>query len=114
MVKITEVTKITTHGTFETHGTIATHETIGRYGTQKYFMKQTWVWEDWTRLADFQFFFQNPRPPEQALRPNFPKSVTSEQSLHQGSRSARLSPQSMIHYARKLFKCSIRKLETTR
>ena len=26
----------------------------------------------------------------------------------QGSRSARLSPQSMIHYARKLFKCSIR------
>ena len=26
--------------------------------------------------------------------------------LEQGSRSARLSPQSMIHYARKLFKCS--------
>ena len=26
----------------------------------------------------------------------------------QGSRSARLSPQSMIHYARKVFKCSIR------
>ena len=61
MVKITEVTKITTHGTFETHGTIATHETIGRYGTQKYFMKQTWVGEDWTRLADFQFF--SPKPP---------------------------------------------------
>ena len=38
----------------------------------------------------------------------------------QGSRSARLSPQSMIHYAHKLFKCSMRKvkslqiLETTR
>ena len=40
--------------------------------------------------------------------------------LKQGSRSARLSPQSMIHYARKLLKCSIRIvqsftiLETTR
>ena len=28
--------------------------------------------------------------------------------IQQGSRSARLSPQSMIHYARKVFKCSIR------
>ena len=45
---------------------------------------------------------------------------SSVQIQIQGSRSARLSPQSMIHYTRKLFKCSIRIvqcftiLETTR
>ena len=31
---------------------------------------------------DFQYFSPNPQPPKQAFRPNFPKSVTSEQSLH--------------------------------
>ena len=32
--------------------------------------------------STFNFFLQNPQPPEQALRPKFPKSVTCEQSLH--------------------------------
>ena len=45
------------------------------------FWKKNWKSARRSR-ADFQFFFQNPQPPKQALRPNFPKSVTCEQSLH--------------------------------
>ena len=60
---------------------------FGNFGFQS-LLRRLGVLEKKLKVGEAQpsplsiFFLQNPQPPEQALRPKFPKSVTCEQSLH--------------------------------